>query len=328
MNNLDLQMVKPKSVEYIHESNPVWDSLGPFNKKSTFRIENYGHLKMLFLKIKVTTNVDTTYASPSSPYLFQNVFLESNGMPFATLNTTYTLSRIDSLFGTGLYNKMIRSSTFQGTLNGTQTVTLPLFFYVIDNQNFDPSKYDNITLTCITKSNREKMGFGANPTILTVKLVSIYDQYPSGQAPNISLKDSYNILLEENDLDFLASEKTIKLNNQSKVKSLIFMARSSANAGTSFLISAVKLRYTNGTEELYENGTNFNLNDDNGTNDGKTFKITMNSFNKFNGNMNPVVATVYYQAGITGVLYLVYEYDSVIIDSNRTLTEVFEESLY
>ena len=106
------------------------------------------------------------------------------------------------------------------------------------------------------------------------------------------------------------------------------MIRDNANSGLAVLVNSVKLRYTNGTEVLYENSTNYNLQSFNGSNDGKVFKITMNSFTKMNGNMNPVTATVNFGSLYTATLYVVYEYESVIEEQGRMLLETFPESLY
>lgn len=337
MNYLSLQSNGPQSIEYTHESGPQWDNGQVFNANTVFRLENYGLIKMLFIKMTVTPSAATSYPAPSSPYIIENVFLESNGVAFARVNTTYTVSRIDQLYGSGLYDKMIRACNFTGTFDSVQTVSLPLFFYVIDGQTLDVSNYDNVTIRVTTKSTRQQMGLGADPTSISLKLVTIYNQYRNNShgdhgvinsVPVLPLKNSYNITSENFPILTGETSKIVGLNNQSKVRSLIFMIRRNADARIAGLISGVKLRYTNGTEETYDNLTNFNLSDNEGTNDGKMLRIKLNSFTKMNGNMNPVTATVYNTALADSTLFIVYEYSSVILESNRMLMETFEESLY
>lgn len=337
MNNLSLQSNGPETIEYIHESVPQWDNGTILNKNCVFRLENYGLVKMMFLKISVVPDGATDYPIPSSPYIFENIFLECNGVAFARVNTTYNLSRIDDLQNTGLYNKILNSSSFSGTFDSTQEISLPLFFYVIDGQRFNVSDYDNITIRAITKSSIASMGLSVEPLSITVKLLTIYDQFKA-EPPKMTLKNysqgerggalSYNITSETHTVANLDTSKTIKLNNQSKVKSLRFMIRTNANAGIAVLIDRVKLRYTNGTEADYNNLTNFNFSSTGGTNDGKIFKIEMNSYTKINGNMNPTSATVYFSSLYTATLYVVYEYYSEIIEEGRMLMETFSESLF
>ena len=332
MNNLVQYPEHPKGLTKIIEQAPQLDNYAVFGKECVFRIENYGSVKMLFLKFTVTPSAATTYPIPSAHYLIENVFLESNGVAFARLNTTYAISRTDLLSSSALYTQIVNSSSFSGTFDAVQTITLPLFFYAIDGQMIDLSHYKNLSVRVITRRNKEQMGLSLDPTSIGIRLNITYEQMINKKGMFVEqprLTNSYNIT---EDRFFVATGTSVyraNLNNQSKVKSLIFMCRRISNEGTVVPISSVKLTYTNGQSDVFDNNTNFNLSDKFiGTNTGSTFRISFDDYVKINGNMNPIIAEVSLGALVDSILYIVYEYESKILDNEGFLMETFDESLY
>lgn len=327
MNNLNQYPDAPRSLEYENISMPSWDSGTVFNKNTSFIVENYGLVKMFFLLITVVPDGATVYPSKTAAYIIENVFLECNGVPFCRANTTYTLHRIDATKSSGLFDKLERSTTLQGTFDSVQTIALPLFFCVIDQKTFEVANYDNITVRVTTKANKEAMGFSIDPLSLSFKLSTNYDQIIGKSSISSELKDTYNITSESYPILALETSKSIKLGNPSKCKSLIFMIRANSTARIAVSINSIKIRFTNGQEKTYSNLTNYNFSNIYGDNDGTIFTIDYD-YLKLNGNMNPVECTVYFASLYDATLFVVYEYHSIIMNKGKMLMESFEQSLY
>lgn len=331
MNFLTQYKEHPKSLTKVYESMPQWDNGQIYGKECIFKVENWGHVKMFFLNFTLTPSGITSVALPTSPYLIENVFLECNGVAFCRANTTYTIARIDDLKGSGLYDQIMNSSSVSGTFDSAQTVSLPLFFFVIDRQVFDPSLINNLTVRVITKRDRQSMGMGLDLSGMNITLTTLYNQAIDKQGfmtPCSPLKNFYNIMTDEYVVSAGTNNFVAKLNSPSKVKNLFFMIRRQSDAGILVRITSVKIRFTNGQESTFSNLNNFTLSDTDGRNDGSTFKVEMEDYIKLNGNMRPTLATVYYSTAFNSNLYIVYEYESMISSENGNLLETFEESVW
>ncbi len=329
MDNMQQYPDAPRSLTRIIDSSPQWSNYAPvFGNETIFKVENWGLIKSMFLKFTVVPPSAIDFALPTSPYIIENVFLESNGIAFARVNTTYTLSRIDSLSGSGLYNRIIAASSISGTFDSVQTISMPLFFFAIDGQVFDPSTINNLTVRVTTKSSAAAMGFSGDPTSISVKLTTIYDQGSSASRLSCPpLKNFYGITQDQYAVSAVSSQSIVSLANPSKVKSLIFMIRRNANGSTIAPISSVKLRFSDGSESSFDNLTNYNINGpQDGTNDGSTFKVSLD-YLKMNRNMNPVQATVNYSALYESTLFVVYEYISELLIENGNVLETFTQRI-
>lgn len=337
MNNLSQYSDSPKTLNKVYESVPQWDSGGIFGRNMTFVVENYGLVKMMFLKITIEVDVATSAPTPISPYIFENIFMESNGIAFTRQTTTYSISRINDLSGSGVGDQILNAASFD-TTKGSGTITLPLFMFPIDGQVFNPGLYKNLTVRAVTKQTKEQMGFSINPTSISVKLVAIYEQGANFLLTCPPLTNFYNMTQDIYTITTGATQPTgsyvVNLNNPSKVKSLIFMMRKVSEAGALKRITSVKLDTTTQTLGTFDNLTNFYLGTNNGANDGSSFKIKLDSYIKLNKNMNPAKATITFQDVIPDppatsdyYLYVVYEYESVIEDQDGFLMENFEQSI-
>lgn len=321
-----------------------WDSGGIYNREVTFKLENYGLIKMIFLIFEVRPNANSSYPTPSSPYLIQDVALESFGNPIAHNTTSYILGRMDEL-DTDLYNQVVDGCNFTSPFDQqrTQTVSLPLFFWCIDNQHLDAFKYPNLTLRCRTKPSIEAMGFGIPLRDLNIKMKVFYDQPGSkmyGQ-PNIEpyvpgkLKNPYNVFrtITRGLLGTVAGTTyvhTAKLNVPYAVSNIYIMLRKSDDAARKAVVTSVKLSTPTHEIGTFDNITNYFLNEKNSANSGNTFAIQLanryskqNDYLNFNGTQNPTLAEISYKPEVAGVwdLYIAFEYYSNIVESDGMLFE-------
>lgn len=328
MENLAQYAEKPKSLVKTLEQMPQWDNNAIYNKHCTFKLESYGLIKMLFLKFTIDTDLASNFPIPTSPYLIDDVSLLSNGIPFAKINTTYTLARIDRLTGSSLYDQMVNACTVQeDPLVSPQTVSLPLFFYAIDGQMINPSDYQNLTVSVRTKGSRQAMGFDEDLTRMDIKLFMVFEQMET--YPSYSLKNSYNIAQDVTVIPAGRSTTVVKLNNPSEITSLIFMLRKQSDNGSIGVINNVKVDCPTGNIGTFDNLTNFSLNSSVGVNNGSTFQIDFTEYIKANKNMFPLICTVsHVSTGIDAYnLFVTYEYTSTIVNNNGFLFEQFGEKL-
>ena len=327
MENLTQYKQHPKSLVKTVEQQPQQDNYAIYNKQCTFKLENYGLIKMLFLKFTIDTDLVSSFPIPTSPYLINDVSLNCNGMSIARANTTYTLSRIDRLKGTSLYDQMINACTIQeDPWVGPQTISLPLFFWPIDGQMFNPADYQNLTVSVITKTSKEAMGFEEDLTLNNIKLFTIYEQMESYVKK--PLKNSYNITQDLTRVASGVSRTIVKLNNPSEILSLNFMLRKVSNGGVIGIINSVVVDCPTGNIGTFDNLTNFDLNTSVGKNDGSTFQIDFSEYIKSNRNMFPLICTVNHATtGEAYDLYTTYEYRSVILEENGFMLETFDEML-
>lgn len=330
MENLVQYKEAPKSLVKTIEQSPQWDNYQIYNKNCVFKVESYGLLKMLFLKFTITPNTDSTYAIPTSPHIIENASLLSNGIAVASVNTAYTLARIDRLVNSSLYSQMIAASTVTGTgdplvFTGTQTISLPLFFFAIDGQMINPNDYQNLTVSVRTKSSRGAMGFDEDIASLSVKLFAIYEQmevYPEKRV----LQNPYNVAQDVTLVASGVSKTIVKLNNPSEILYLIFMLRTVSDSAVAVTITNVVVDCPTGNVGTFDKLTNFTLNNSNAVSNAQTFQIDFSDYIKANKNMFPLICTVNHATTTEACsLFVNYEYRSDIIDNNGFLFETFEE---
>ena len=328
MNNLVQYSDAPKYLNKIHESVPQEDNGSVLNKNCRFVVENYGLVKMMYIKFTIVPNGVTTCPIPTSPFLIENVFLECNGMPIARTNTTYTLNRIENSPVVNLTNQFLEASTISGgSFTDSATISMPLFFWTIDGQLFNPGLYKNLCVRVVTKSSIASMGFNVLPLSLSVKLVTIYNQGSNFKLECPPLKNPYNITQDV--LNVAGGNTSVRtaLNNPSKIKALIIMARNQSDASISSLITQVKVDTTTQTLGIFDNLTNMTISTPGNSSSGATFRVQFDEFIKMNRNMNPVFITVFGNFLSASNLFIVYEYESEIEDSNGMLMETFSQKI-
>lgn len=299
----------PRYLNMTQTVYPIQDDNSVYNSTKVFKVPQNIYASTFFLVFTITPDTTATYATPTSPMIIENVFLESAGSIIAQTTTTYTLYRIGKS-ETLLYNQIVAGATLSGTFNSAQTITLPLYFYTNDNQLLDTRKYPDLSIRLITKGTSAEMGFNQTITDLETKLKVNYI-FPKVYRP-LQLKNSYNIiqvpysvgLSGSSSIDFL-------LNVPYKVVTIIVMGRRTSSASLKANITSVRLRYNNGTESVYESNSNFSLNDYNPSDDGSNFVIpfgttdrsasnnddlftSVNDYLLLSGAMNPVKMTVNY----------------------------------
>lgn len=316
---------------------PQQDSGGIYNRETVFKLENYGLIKMIFLIFEVRPNAVSAYATPSSPYLIQDVSLESFGNPIAHNTTSYILGRMDEL-DTDLYNQVVDGCNYSEPFDQQRlnVVSLPLFFWCIDNQLLDPFNYPSLTIRCRTKASFDDMGFSIPLRDMNVKMKVFYDQSSSNlyKIPK-QLKSSYNVFRTitsglVGDVAGATYTHISKLNVPFEVCNVYMMLRLSENARTKGVITSVKLGTPTHEIGTFDNITNYFLGEKNSANSGNTFAIQLanryakrNDYMNFNGQQNPTIAEITYKVDLVGTynLYIAFEYYSNIVESDGMLFE-------
>lgn len=311
---------------------PQWDSGGIYNREVVFKLEQYGLVKMIFLVFECTPDAAADYPLPSSPYLIQNVALESFGNPIAHNTTSYILGRMDEV-DVDLYNQMADGCNFKGTFDSAQTVSLPLFFWCIDGQMLDTFKYPNLTIRCQTKSSALQMGLTEELVAMNIKLKVLYDQPSKGVGIPRELKNPYNVyritVPSIRSITDAVETRTVKLNVPYEVCNLYFMLRLEDNAAVKGIVKSVKLSTPTHEIGVFDDITNYYLGERNSANSGNTFAIQLASryakrddYLNFNGSQNPTLAEVSFIGGAGNyTLFVAFEYYSNIIESDGMLLE-------
>lgn len=311
---------------------PQMDNYQIYNKEVQFTLENYGLINMMFLEFTAQAGGATNYPYPSSPYLIKDVSLNSFGNPIAHITTSYTLGRLDEL-DSDLYQQIIQGSTFNRDLTTSQSISLPLFFWVIDGQKLDTKKYPNLTIRATTKDSYTDMGFSSGLTSLSVRLKVIYDDPKLYK--EVALKNSYNVFrvkypitsTVEGSNDFI-----IKINNPYKVSNMYFMLRKTSSAKIKGEITKIELSTPQGSIGIYDDLTNYYINKKNSANFSNTFAIQLadrykqeEDYFQLTGQNNPMIAKITFNiaGGLSGAydLFVASEYYSNIVESNGMLLE-------
>jgi len=304
---------------------PQQDNYLTYGKNCVFSLSdsNYGLAQMMFLEFTVT-GTGQNYTTPSSPYLIKQVLLESYGTPIANVTTSYTLGRIDEE-DYDLYNQIISGATFSGaTLNGTQVVSLPLYFFAIDKQKLDTRHYKNLTVRVLTKDNYADMGFSGNITINKVRLKVVYEDPKLYKITPLNHFYNMNRNITEITADALTGNVVqLKINNPYIVSNMFFMIRKVSTASLKGTIKSIKVTYPNNEIGVYDALTNYQLGSEHGANYGNTFAIQLadryvkeEDFFQATGQNAPMMVEITYDVSVIGdfKLYTAVEYYSDIIE--------------
>lgn len=301
-----------------------------YDKQALFKLENYDLLKMLFIEFEITPSALCTFPIPASPYLIENVILESNGAPIARVNTNYSLSRIDRANNT-LKSQFDKAINLVGPFSTVQTCRLPLFFWVIDGQQLDLNLYKDLYIRVFTKSGYQQMGMSVDISSINMTLSQTTMQtntfgYDSKlKIPmELDFSKSYNFYQAQSYT--LANGSTsyrVNLNVPFYAITLMFMIRGNTNAAIKGDITNIAIKRNNGIRNEYSSSDNFYLNKVYGENEGSVFNIHYNEIEKdmaikSNQNNGPVVAELTFAAlGQESTLFIGYEYLSDI-KQNKT----------
>lgn len=320
--------------------NPQQDSGGVYNREVVFNLEQYGLVQMIFLIFEATINPVATpgagpvsLPAPVSPYLIQDVSLESFGNPISHVTTSYTLGRFDEL-DKDLYDQVNNGCNFPQSFNAvqTQTASLPLYFWCIDGQKLDTFKYRNLTIRVRTKGSPESVGL-TNGTLdsLGIKMKVFYDQQ---KVPvSVELKNPYNVYRTITEISNVAAGTNTfitKLNVPYKICNLFFMLRKTENAEAKVGIRSIRLSTPTHVIGTFDDITNYYLGEKNSANSGNTFAIQLSSryssreeHMNFNGQENPTIAEITFVSADTDSLslYSAFEYYSNIVESDGMLLE-------
>lgn len=337
MENLSIYQRHPPYMPKTRESGPIQTNYNVYNNETVHVIENLGHVTMLFLKIQIAASASTTFSTPTSPYLFEEIYLESSGNKLARISTLYTLSRINEFVGHSLFDEIINASTLVTPFDTTvQTITLPLFFFAIDGQAIDLNTYPNLTVRAITKTQSD-MPFNNSLNSLNVNLFAKYRQLAVPKS--LKFKNEYNmyqvspitlpVALGTTDVRF-------KLNVPFDVINMFFMIRKTSSPSNLGLINSVTVDCPTSNIGFYDNLTNYDLQKTTGTNEGSTYAIPFGSrikseqdtYLKLNGNMNPILCIMNYtlSAAVEYKLFVCIEYTSYIDLADGIAVEIVKES--
>lgn len=322
----------PQKILY---QSPQHDNYQVLGKDVVFKLENYGLIKMIHLIFEVIPQIiieginvitpSLTVPIPSSPYLIENVELQSYGNTIANLSTSYILGRYDEM-DSDLYKQVLDGSNLPSPLTKAATVSLPLFFWTIDNQMLDTFKYPNLTIRATTKSKLSEMGFTLGTlNAINIKLKVVYDQQPMLMYKPVALKNPYNIYRSVMPVPYLATSTTVKLNVPFKVCNLYFMMRAQLYGNIKKQIDSIKLTSPTGEIGTYDGLTNYFLGEKNSANFSNTFAIQLHSrydnsgeYLVINGQQNPLIAELSFSAlAADFYLYICYEYYSNIVEGDN-----------
>lgn len=312
---------------------PQQDNYLSAGSETVFYPENRGSIEMMFLDFTVTPDVDSDTATPlASPYLIENVFLESNGNIVSRLTTTYLVGRIEELSKSDVA-RIEESCKLPNTILAgiTYKCSLPLFFYAIDGQSIDLNLYKNIAIRCTLKSNYEKMGFTANTVVIKTKLTVHYEGHK-----NERLKNSYNIIqYPQVSLPNASVEHNLQVKIASKISNVYLMIREESITFNKCIINSVTATYANGMTQEFNNSSNYKLGNFGSVNTGSVFKLSFcsryegNGYLKTNLENRPVYLLIKYVATDSAdyKLFSSYEYQSDIIEDKGRLLETIKEGL-
>lgn len=305
------------------DQTPQWDNQQIYNKECLWTIENYHRIKMMYIVFELAPiNATTpTVIRPTSPFLIENVQLESNGVPIARVSTTSTMARID-MTNSNLYQRILNGCNITGLFDSSRTISLPLFFWPIDNQELDTRIYQGLTVRLRTKASFTEMGFSSGLGSLNAKLRVLYTQ----DLPllPLDLKQSYNIY--EN-LKYLVTSTSSSYSVMVSVPYNVIRIFALIKNNTDKLfynIDRIVVTKPNGKRYVFDEKTNYYLNDVNGANDGSSFVININDLHQdaseiFNRNKAPLNLLFEYTPNVAGngTLNLAFEYRSDI-QENKT----------
>lgn len=315
----------PQKILYSHAQ---YDNNQVLGKDVTFRIESVGLIKMLHLIFEVIPegpDSSLTVPIPSSPYLIENVELQSFGNPIANLSTSYILGRFDEM-DSDLYRQVLDGCNLPSPLKTKATVSLPLFFWCIDNQMLDVFKYQNLTVRVTTKSKLSEMGFTLGTlSAINIKLKIVYDQQPMQLYKPVTLKNPYNIYRSVVAVPISSTSAIVKLNAPYKVCNLYFMMRAQLYGNIKKQIDSIKLSSPTGEIGIYDGISNYYLGEKNSANFSNTFAIQLHSrynnegeYLAINGQQNPLIAELSFSAlAVDFYLYVCYEYYSNIVEADN-----------
>lgn len=325
--------------QFILEQGPQETDPGSiYGRTDIFEIPQRGYIKMMYLKVTISTDDTTNYKSSLTAFeLIETVTLESEGVAFCRDDHVYGQCRVYQLHMDS-YEQVSKPATLKGVAfdeNASRTLIRPLFFSAFDNGNKILAS-EGLSVRVITKSSAALMGFDRDITGLDIRLKIKYEQEPG--YVDRPLTNTYNSRLYKSIfLPAGATSYRLKLNCPFDVISLMFMIKNPRPAGaaaTNTIINSVELVYPNGEYGLYENETDFSLTDTGSMEHNTSMFIV--SFGsraspeviKLNKSMNPTVATLNFVATPTGgsYLYHVIEYRSTLEYSNGRIVELIKDS--
>lgn len=325
--------------QFILEQGPQESDPGSiYGRTDIFEVPQRGYIKMMYLKIIYTSNaaVVASKATRLAFEMIESVTLNSEGTPFCYDDHVYSQCRFAQLAYDN--HKQVENAASSSTASnivvsgGVTTVTLvrPLFFSAYDNSNRLLAE-DGLTVSSRTRASFEEMSFtGAEPlTSLQLRLKILYERAP--EYVFLPLKNPYNaraiapIRIPANTTSY-----RLKLNCPFDVISIMFALKSNTSA---VKFKSVNLTYPNGEYGLYENNTDFTL-EDTGSMEHTDNVYIVNfgkrgeeGFVKMNKGLNPTIAELTFaSSGVINYLYCVYEYHSTLEYSNGRIVELIKDS--
>lgn len=323
--------------QFILEQGPQETDPGSiYGRTDIFEIPQRGYIKMMYLKV-IYTSAAAIVAGKASKLAFEiieNATLNSEGSAFCYDDHVYSQCRLAQLqYDAHKQVENAASSSTVGnsvTSGGVVTVTLvrPLFFSAFDNGNRLLAD-EGLTVTARTRASYQEMSLAAGPTSLSLRLKIVYEQ-ASDYVPR-PLKNTYNaratapITIPANTTSY-----RLKLNCPFDVIAIMFMLKSN---NSNVRVKSVNLTYPNGEYGLFENNTDFSL-EDTGSMEHTDNVYIVNfgtrggdGFTKMNKGLNPTIADLTFaSSAVVNKLYCVYEYRSTLEYSNGRIVELIKDS--
>lgn len=300
-----------------------------FSGNYNFKLNhNYGVLKQLFIKATLSTsNNATTLKTPFAALLFSNVSLKTETSTLQKITPVYSTARLDNLYTTGLYQKIIAGvqPSAAGFTSGTNIVTayLPLFFWFSDLEDsaLDMHGRKQLYVEITTNSTTTAMGMSQPLTSSYYELICVYEQRETYTIPK-QIKGSYDFFLE--DTQSLANGATtckFRLRCPDRVFSLSMLLVNPAT-GSYQQINSVQIDTPNSTLFYKDYQINYLLSDDPNMSYNQNSSLTVpfgsrnkvDNFIKFSQNMAPTYITVTFTAlGAAFNLYTISEFHTDLI---------------
>lgn len=323
--------------QFILEQGPQeTDSGSIYGRTDIFEIPQRGYIKMMYLKVIYTSPTIPLVTSRKANRLafeaIDSVMLNSEGSAFCYDDHVYSQCRLAQLqYDAHKQVEGAASTTGNSVASGgvtTVTVIRPLFFSAFDNGNRLLAD-DGLTVSARTKASYQEMTFSGAPTSLSLRLKIVYEQAPE-YIPR-PLKNTYNaratapITIPANTTSY-----RLKLNCPFDVIAIMFMLKSN-DANVKF--KSVNLTYPNGEYGLFENNTDFSL-EDTGSMEHTDSVYIVNfgtrggdGFTKMNKGLNPTIADLTFaSSAVVNKLYCVYEYRSTLEYSNGRIVELITDT--
>ena len=139
----------------------------------------------MYILCKLSCGTVATNSPYFSTRVLKSITLRTKrGTVLQTINPAYTISRIDEIYGTSVYNQIFQGLEPDGDFSGTTTCVIPLFFFFSEGVStfLQTRMLEQLELECIVADTRQDMTLSADLTSAKFELYTMYfDEHTSNK---------------------------------------------------------------------------------------------------------------------------------------------------